>query len=453
MKRVIVSVLLFVSFLHADSISLSGHFVPVTEGDVGVALYDVEESTLVLSHNYDKNFSYASNLKLLTTAASLHYLGGGFHFVTLFSFNPKDGTLFIKAGGDPSVTYEEIGNIAYKLQSRGVRDIKKVVVDNTMFGPRGAYPIPGGGRGDNAYLAFLSPLSLEMNAFDIAVRADSAGKPALVTISAREPHFIIANSAVGTADGENRLIVGAAPKGSKTTVIVKGSVGIKRRKSVTVSRRVAHPAYRYVSALLFAMNEKTTIPVTFAPLPLTTFSSTVALRHQGRPLREILRLMNLTSSNMMADSLVFTLGVIFKGEAKKGVELLKEYARRVDSKPIDIINGSGLGNGKNLLPPHFFISLLRHIITQKNDYIDFVSSLPVMGEDGTLKRWGLSGMHGNIRAKTGTLTGVTALSGFMYGKSGKLYLFTFVVNNFPSKRFTPTWKFRDNFLGFIREGL
>ncbi|MCK5808952.1 D-alanyl-D-alanine carboxypeptidase/D-alanyl-D-alanine-endopeptidase [bacterium] len=453
MRYYLLAILLLFSWVNLPSLSLAGHFKPVTKNDVGVAVYDVSEKKLILSHNYDKKFSYASNLKLLTTAATLHYLGGGFRFVTLFHFDKTTGTLSIKAGGDPSVTYAEIDQIAYELHAKGVKNIKKVVVDNTMFGPRGAYPIPGGGSGDNAYLAFLSPLSLEMNALDISVKATEAGKLATVTLSASEPHIVLVNSARGTADGENRLIVGTTAKESKTVVIVKGSLGTKRRKGVSVSRRIAHPALRYVSALLMKMGEKEKTPILFESLSMELFSSKIVVRHQGRPLREILRIMNLNSSNMMADSLVFLLGVIFKGEAKKGVKVLQEYAKNTLLSPVNIINGSGLGNGKNLITPHFFIALLTHITSQKNRYIDFVASLPVMGEDGTLKRWGTAAMHGNVRAKTGTLTGVTALSGFMYGKEGKLYLFTFVVNNFPAKRFTPTWKFRDAFLDYIRERL
>ena len=58
-----------------------------------------------------------------------------------------------------------------------------------------------------------------------------------------------------------------------------------------------------------------------------------------------------------------------------------------------------------------------------------------------------------IRGKTGTLTSVTALSGIMRGKSGKLYLFTLAVNDYPYKNFKRMWKFRDNIMWQIWKSL
>ncbi len=441
--------LLFVSSLNAASLPVSDLVTPLLPDQVGFLLYDAQTHKELAALNADKKFSYASNLKLLTTAAALHYLGGGFHYITLFRFDKNSGTLSIKAGGDPSVTYEEIDRIAYQLKAKGIHGIQKVVIDNTMFGPKGSYRIPGSGNGDNAYLALLSPLSLEMNAVDIAVKAEQVGKPVTVTISAGESHFIVANSAVGTADAENRLIIGTTAAGTHTKVIVKGSVGVKRTKAVTISRRVARPALRYVSALMQAMGEQPSVPVSFSPLPLSLFNNGTTLLHKGRPLREIVRIMNLYSSNMMAETLVFTLGVLFKGDARQGVSVLKEFAKIATDMAPDIINGCGLGNGKNFIKPRFFIKLVAYMAQQSKESIDFFGSLPVMGEDGTLQKWGEENCHGEIRAKTGTLTGVTALTGLLF-KHGQPYLFTFVVNDFPAKRFTPVWRFRDRFMAEVR---
>ncbi len=75
-----------------------------------------------------------------------------------------------------------------------------------------------------------------------------------------------------------------------------------------------------------------------------------------------------------------------------------------------------------------------------------------MGEDGTLKRANTSSENsGFVRGKTGSLTGVAALSGVMKAKSGKLYLFAFAINGFPSKSFKPMWALRDRVMNEIWE--
>jgi D-alanyl-D-alanine carboxypeptidase/D-alanyl-D-alanine-endopeptidase (penicillin-binding protein 4) len=163
--------------------------------------------------------------------------------------------------------------------------------------------------------------------------------------------------------------------------------------------------------------------------------------------------MNRFSSNFIADSLQIFMGKILKDDTTKGVEILNDFVFDNMGKKLNIINGSGLGNGKNFIEPIFFINLLSIIKSNFLNSVDFFFSLPVAGEDGTLKKVKQTTYQGKIRAKTGTLTGVVALSGIMQGKSGKLYLFTFVVNNFYSKNFKTMWHYRDKIMQYFWEKL
>jgi serine-type D-Ala-D-Ala carboxypeptidase/endopeptidase (penicillin-binding protein 4) len=146
----------------------------------------------------------------------------------------------------------------------------------------------------------------------------------------------------------------------------------------------------------------------------------------------------------MAESIQYFMGSIIKGDSGKGVELMREYARKHLGEDVDIINGSGLGNDKNKLPGSFYMKILKKFYSDRYGMIDFFYSMPVIGEDGTLKKAAVdNGCSGCIRGKTGSLTGVTALSGIMKAKSGKTYLYVFAVNDFPAKSFKITWAFRD----------
>ncbi len=429
-------------------------FSPVTEENISLVLYDTETHKNVLSINADKPFSYASNLKLLTSAAALKHLGGGFKFLTKFSFDSTTGTLYIKAGGDPEMVVEKLWVLASDLKRLGVKEIKKVVVDDFLYGKKGIYTAESGDKGDNGYLAFISPLSLNYNAVAIFIKGHEKGEPVEVELSSPGSYFSVKNTATGSDNADNQLVVGAQGAGNKTEIVIKGTIGIKRTKHEAVFKRVANPTRYFVVTLLNLMGENENTPVTREQLQDDFFSAEerINFTYKSNPLRDIIRTMNLYSSNFIADSLQFYLGATMRGDVKKGVEILKDFAKNELGETIDIVNGSGLGNDKNYLTGTFYIKLLKYVFADYYNSIDFFSSLPVMGEDGTLKRANTSTENsGLVRGKTGSLTGVAALSGIMKAKSGKLYLFTFAINRFPSKSFKPMWALRDRIMNEIWE--
>jgi D-alanyl-D-alanine carboxypeptidase len=133
MFRFVISIIFF-SSLFLSAVDMD--FKPVTADDVSILLYDIEKGEDVLAVNADKPFYYASNLKLLTSAAALNYLGGGFRFMTLFAFDPAEGVLYIKAAGDPEMVIEKLWVMANDFKRRGIKDIKRVVVDDFIYGPK-----------------------------------------------------------------------------------------------------------------------------------------------------------------------------------------------------------------------------------------------------------------------------------------------------------------------------
>ena len=447
-----VFLLLFCSLVYAEVPAFD--FSPVSEENISLVLYDTETQKNVLSINADKPFLYASNLKLLTSAVALKQLGGGFKFLTLFSFDKESGTLYIKAGGDPEMVIEKLWVVASDLKRLGVKGIKKVAVDDFLYGKKSALTAESGDKGDNGYLAFISPLSLNYNAIAIFVKAREATQPVEITLSAPSSYFSIKNTATGTPDGNNQLVVGAQKAGNQTEIVVKGSLGAARTKHEAVFKRVADPTRYYIVTLLNLMGENEETPIERTQLEDSFFTAKerINFTYKSNPLRDIIRTMNLYSSNFIADSLQFYLGATLRGDVKQGVEILKEFAQKELNETIDIVNGSGLGNDKNYLTGNFYIKLLKLVFSDYYGSIDFFSSLPVMGEDGTLKRANTrSENSGFVRGKTGSLTGVAALSGVMKAKSGKLYLFAFAINGFPSKSFKPMWALRDRVMNEIWE--
>ncbi len=446
---ILIFTLLFCISIYAVEIDYS----PLKKDDVGFILYDCSDGKEIFSVNKDKNFSYASNLKLVTTAAALEYLGGGFRFITLFLYEKESGTLYIKSAGNPSMVMEDMWDLSNQLKIRGVKKINKIVVDDFFYDSKGYLETKKAGKGDNAYLAYISPLSVNYNAVEIDVVPTETGEAVSVSTPTPGSHFIVSNSAK-TVDGTgNNLMIGTVRNGNKTEIVVKGTLGKNRTKPVVVYKKVLSPTHHYIDVLLSLGKWDSNISVERKHIAANFFSSSngILYKHKSKPLRDILQSMNRYSSNFLAECLQIFMGSIIKGRAEYGVLLLKDYIKKVTGMDEDPINGSGLGNGYNNFPPEMFMKLLKYVHSKPLLAIDFFSSLPVMGEDGTLKQALGGESNGSIRAKTGTLTSVAALSGIMKGKSGKLYLFTFVVNNFPTRNFKTMWAYRDKFMEHIWE--
>lgn len=447
LSKKLLPAILFLTVLTLNSATID--ITPVPEENLAVVLYDIKTDKEVVAINPDKLMSFASNLKLLTTAAVLDNLGGGFRFMTIFSFDPADGILYIKAAGDPEMVIEKMWLLASDLKRRGISNITKVIVDDFIYGNQNRFLSNSGEKGDNAYLAYISPLGLNYNSVEMFLKPTSEGGPVEISLSTPGPHFVIDNSAKTVKGSYNRLLVTATPKDGKTLLTVKGTIGEGIKKPFAVYKKIYDPTNHYVETLLFLMNEKDGIPIVRERLKASFFSRESAVNYtlKSSPMRDILQIMNRFSSNFIADSLLFFMGGVLKRDVNKGIDFLKEYAQKELGESVEVINGSGLGNDKNFLTGRFFIKLLKKIYSDPYLSIDYFSTLPVMGEDGTLKR-ASSGNDctGFIRGKTGSLTGVTSLSGIMKAKSGKLYLYAFTVNSFNGKKYKDSWDFRDKIM-------
>ena len=154
--------------------------------------------------------------------------------------------------------------------------------------------------------------------------------------------------------------------------------------------------------------------------------------HDSQPLREIVKLTNKESQNLYAEILLRTLGRQVKHGAglDDGLAALNEFVQQVGAKSGETVfaDGSGLSRD-DLVTPETVVALLVHM-TRAPSFDVFLDSLPVGGVDGTLAdRFKAKRLKGRIYAKTGTLEGVNALSGYMDLPSGKRLAFSIIGNS------------------------
>ena len=159
----------------------------------------------------------------------------------------------------------------------------------------------------------------------------------------------------------------------------------------------------------------------------------------SRPLCKIVEEMMKESDNLIADMLFKKMGQVrfgAPGTWQKGSRAVREFLKNdvgIDIERIVIMDGSGLSR-YNQLSPHHLIEALLWMKKQFACSSEFCASLPISGTDGTLiQRMCESHLKGKIRAKTGTMRGVSSLSGYITTSTGEELVFSILLNGFTKK--------------------
>ena len=171
----------------------------------------------------------------------------------------------------------------------------------------------------------------------------------------------------------------------------------------------------------------------------------VIATHLSPPLMDILRLMNKPSDNVIAELIFKTLGAEVKGEPgtwQKGRQVIGEFLEEMGAA-FRIVDGSGLSR-YNLVTAELLVNLLVFVYNDFELMPDYVASLPIAGVDGTLKNR-MKGMRAEkvLRAKTGTLSGVSALAGYTVTADGEVLAFSILISHYagpaaPARRIQDT---------------
>jgi D-alanyl-D-alanine carboxypeptidase/D-alanyl-D-alanine-endopeptidase (penicillin-binding protein 4) len=156
--------------------------------------------------------------------------------------------------------------------------------------------------------------------------------------------------------------------------------------------------------------------------------ATVLASVQSPPMARLVALTNKPSDNFFAETLAKDLALQAngRGSTTAGARLAAGFARRLGAHP-SLVDGSGLARGDRASPAGV-VKLLRALM-RRDEFDAFYASLSIAGRDGTLlKRMRGGPARGHCHAKTGTLSDVSALSGYCEARSGDVYAFSFLMN-------------------------
>ncbi|MFI5314904.1 MAG: D-alanyl-D-alanine carboxypeptidase/D-alanyl-D-alanine-endopeptidase [Myxococcota bacterium] len=405
---------------------------------VGVVVEDLETGKRLAEHAPNEDLVPASNQKLLISAASLEHWGPAHRFETPIlvegeiSDGVLDGTLWVIGQGDPSFVSETLWKLAEEIRLQGVREIKGGIgVDASRFDALRFHPDwePVSSR---AYYAPVSALSANYSSFRVdVVPGERVGAPVGLRLAPSLPYFRSAADAV-TLRGGGQLVldIEVLPDGSGESVRVSGAVSADRPTS-TYWRAVGLPE-RYAASLLRAQLEAQGVRVAprvrVGPAPV---GARELLRFSGESLALQVRLLEKFSNNFVAEQLTKMLGAdefSAPGTWDKGTRALAAYLEAsgiVDPAQV-IADGSGL-SPRNRVAPATLTAVIRRAAKRFDSGPEFLSALPIGGREGTLEDRMQDGAV-PIRAKTGHLNRVAALSGVVPDPGGGMRVFSILVN-------------------------
>jgi len=422
----------------------------------GIEIVDQESGKTVFELNADHFFVPASNAKLFTTALAMTRLGPDHRFRTAVRMDAS-GSIRLIGGGDPNLSnraipyrmgpasgnpLQAIEDLADQVVARGISRIAGDVI-----GDDSAYvwqPFPNGWAIDDPvwdYGAPASALTVNDNAFTLTLTAGAQeGDPVSVMLAPPLEFYAIDNRARTSSRTERRISVEREPGSRQLRIwgdvppasVYTETLGIDDPALYAamafydaLARRGVNIAGRATACHLFP-NQVTDLK---RGQPQPDPDGTDLASRLSAPLLEDLRITDKVSQNLHAELLLRAVGQARRqvGSRQAGLEEMTAFLTEVgiDEDSYHFVDSSGLSR-LDLVTPRAVTRLLRHMLATP----EWQQLLPVGGEDGTLSaRFGGTRAAGKIHAKTGSLSHVSALSGYAERRSGGLRTFSILVNN------------------------
>jgi D-alanyl-D-alanine carboxypeptidase/D-alanyl-D-alanine-endopeptidase (penicillin-binding protein 4) len=390
----------------------------------------------------------ASNAKLLTTTAAALLLPGKYRFVTEVSSTESRGPLYLWGTGDPVLRRADLVRLAHAVRGHGVRAVRGVVVDDSHF--RGERMAPGfESFATGAYYRPISgAINVDSNAIVIQVSAPADRRRPRVDVTPPSDHVVV-RKLVRYAKAKRcpeacraQIQVVMKPRGSTLWLTISGTMG-RKAKPWTTRRAVVDPSLNAGWALRRALMEagvKVSGTVRRGRRP----EGARVIARREHALADVLAAANRDSDNLAAETLVRIMSFLPEettdeaprsassksagGAWSRGLTHLRRALAAIGVSGYDLFNGSGL-HRRSRVTARQMIALLSALYEHADLRQVLLPTLSVAGRTGTLApRLRGTAAEGLVHAKTGTLGGALALSGYVDPGGQNPLAFSLLVN-------------------------
>lgn len=429
--------------------------------NIGIEISNLNSGEILYQYNENRTFVPASNLKLFTSAAALLYLGPQYRFINQLLTDPipiENGTLagnvYLKLSGDPSLTSLQLKELIEKMKDKNIHTVEGDFIIDASAKQTQPYG-PGWMLEDtlHGYGAQIAPLIVDQNSIHVMIKpgAYPYQLAQVEVIAPATPYIQLHNQLKTTKDNENCTV--STKMYGPNVLNIDGCIDVNapvRTKVIPLHDPFYYGKEMIADALKdnnIALNgsiKKGQIPV----------DSKAVAKIESSPLSELTLKVLKNSNNLYADAIFLKLAeenAQQPAEWKAGTHAIKEILKQqldLDLSHSIIVDGSGLSR-YNLVSPHQIIGLLSHMYNKFPVVYEYIAALPVAGRDGTLeKRLRLNQVQGNIRAKTGTMSGVVSLSGYLTTADQQILAFSIMINGF-TKPVTKYQQLADSIVSYL----
>lgn len=404
-------------------------------------IYDLTAGDTVYQLNEKKLLNPASNMKIVTTTSALLFLD------TLYTFNTSVyysglvmdsicyGDLYVVGGGDPDFTSDDLDSLIRSIKDFGINEIR-----GNIYGDVSLFDSLFWGNGwmwdddPSTDFPYMTPLIINDAAVKIAYQPSLIGQPATVSLIPNSKYFNLTNTSVTIKEDTSDLTITRDWINRSNDLIVSGTLS-HNAKPDTVGINLVHPEKYFLNLTEEALRKN---GIAFEGL-VDTASLPVYAHHIftfKRKFGDVIFNLNKTSDNLSAEMTLRALAYKFYGKpatAENGIKVLDSLVTLVGLDPENYRFADGSGVSRyNLVSSELLLSILKYIYKNYPDkYQILYDSFPEAGVDGTLEeRMQNSFAINNVHAKTGTLSGVSALSGYLTSKNSHDIVFSIMMENF-----------------------
>ena len=414
-----------------------------------VSIRKIESGELIYEKNGDALMKPASTLKLLTAAAAVDALGPDYRFHTklyidgLIEHHMLHGDIYIKGEGDPTLQEKDFLTFASVLKQYGIEHVEgNIYGDDTFF--TGDQLSPGIAKEDESYYFAARTSSLTMSPdqdYDagtmiVNAEATSIGRPPVITVEPNHSGMIILNQAITVNQNQQRSIEINRQYGTNK-IVVTGNIPIDSSFKEWVT--LFDPTINTLQAMKKSFEDYgiTFSEETVVDRKVIPFTGKHLFTKHSSSLKNLLKPFLKLSNNSIADILIRTMGheLNNKGNLDAGIGVLGKYGQSIglNINQWHFKDGSGLSH-QNKTSANELTLLLYNLKIQP--HFDLIyGNLPIGGQSDRLmggslrKRFKEPAYINRVFAKTGHISGVYTLAGYVKADSGQTYAFAIMTQN------------------------
>jgi D-alanyl-D-alanine carboxypeptidase/D-alanyl-D-alanine-endopeptidase (penicillin-binding protein 4) len=408
---------------------------------IALDIYDLSGKKIVYRKNNTLLFHPASNMKIITSAAGLYFLSPDYEFTTSIWHDGEiadsilSGNLYYVGGFDPDFTTENLDSLSAELASEGITRI-----DGNIIGDVSMMDSLFWGSGwmwdddPETDFPYMTPLVINDAAVMVEYMPGEPGRPVIYHTIPESGYFVVENNSVTSPDSGKKFRITRDWIERSDKIIIEGDLDTSNVLD-TVKLNLVHSTEYFLtlakeSLMRNGIEVNGETEISYLP------EDAESLLSHSRPFSEVIVNLNKESDNLSAEMTLRALSRLYSDKsasAEDGLKLADSLLAIIGLNPEEyrLVDGSGVSH-YNLVTAELLTDLLKYFYFEKPELYEILkNSFPVSGIDGTLKeRMQTSESFERVHAKTGTLSGVSCLSGYIFSQRKTDFAFSILMQNF-----------------------